>query len=278
MFSTILGKSDIAVHALASGSSGNATLVKAGDTNLLIDAGLPLRKLSQAMARYGVGVNNLDAILLTHEHADHSSGAGPISRRTGAPIVANARTLDAYAFRDALPVATQLLRTGGTLGIGSLSVRSFAVSHDAVEAVGFVVETHDCRVAYFTDAGMPTEELRGAIRGAKLAVMEANHDIDWLLRGPYTPEMKARVAAPTGHLSNGDCADLLAERLDEGGPLCVWLAHLSRVNNSPSLARRTVTARVKERTDVPFSLEVALRDHPSVSWRSGARAVQLSLL
>ena len=278
MFNTIYHKQDIRVYALASGSSGNATLVCAGETNVIIDAGLPLRKLAQAMARCGVGANNLDAILLTHEHVDHSSGAGPLARRTGAPIITNAATLQAYAYREELPFATRVLLTGGEIGIGALGVRSFAVSHDAVETVGFVLEKHGCRVAYFTDAGMPTMELRSAVRGANLAVMEANHDIDWLLRGPYSAEMKSRVASTTGHLSNSDCADLIAERLEEGGPLSVWLAHLSRVNNSPSLARRSVTQRVREQTRVPFNVEVALRDHPSVNWQSGARAVQLSLL
>jgi len=117
-----------------------------------------------------------------------------------------------------------------------------------------------------------------ALRGASLAVVEANHDPDWLLRGPYTREMKERVASPTGHLSNSDCAGMLADRLEEGGPFCVWLAHLSRVNNSVSLARRTVLEQIAKRTSTPFHLEVALRDQPSVSWHAGARAVQLSLL
>lgn len=269
---------DVRVHALASGSSGNAVLVQAGTTNLLIDAGLPLRTLAPLLSRRGIAANGLDAILLTHEHTDHSCGAGPLSRRCGAPIVANAATLDAYAGREELPFTATELPTGSEMGIGEIGVRSFPVSHDAVDAVGFILEVGQTRITYFTDCGCRTPALQEALCGANLAIVEANHDIDWLWRGPYTEEMKARVASPTGHLSNADCADLLAERLEEGGSLCVWLAHLSRVNNSPALARRSVLARIAEQTRVPVSLEVALRDHPSVSWRRGARAVQLHLL
>jgi phosphoribosyl 1,2-cyclic phosphodiesterase len=269
---------DVTVHALASGSSGNAMLIQAGGSSLLIDAGIGVRSLSAMLAKRGVSDGRLDAILLTHEHTDHSIGAGPMARRCGAPIVANRATLDAYAERDELGFDSAELATGGEMTIGAFVVRSFPVPHDAVEAVGYVLECGPTRIAYFTDAGSRTPAMAEALRRASLAVVEANHDLEWLLRGPYTREMKARVASPTGHLSNADCADLIAERLEEGGPLCVWLAHLSRVNNSAALARRSVGARIASATPVPFHLDVALRDQPSVSWRSGARAVQLSLL
>jgi phosphoribosyl 1,2-cyclic phosphodiesterase len=253
-------------------------LVQAGGTNILIDAGLPLRTLSPLLSRRGVGISNLDAILLTHEHTDHSSGAGPLSRRFGAPVVANSATLREYAQREPLPFTTRELPTGGELGVGAIGVRSFPVPHDAVDAVGYVLKIGTVQITYFTDAGSPTSELREALRGANLAIVEANHDVEWLWRGSYTREMKERVASPTGHLSNVDCADLLAELLEESGSLCVWLAHLSRVNNSPSLARRSVLERIAQQTRVPLALEVALRDHPSVNWQAGSKSVQLALL
>ena len=270
--------SEIRVHSLASGSSGNAMLIQAGHTNLLLDAGLPMRSLSAHLAKRGVGVKDLDAILLTHEHIDHVTGAGAMARRTGAPLVANAATLQAYARRDELPFATRELPTGHTMEIAGVVVRSFAVSHDAAETVGYVLEVGTQRIAYFTDTGHITPTMRDALAGATFAIVEANHDFDWLMRGPYSDEMKARVASPTGHLSNADCAEMLAQRLEDGGPMCVWLAHLSRVNNSPSLAKRSVTARVRALTQTAFSLEVALRDHPSLTWHSGKQAVQLTLL
>ena len=278
MFQLTPSGSDVRVHALASGSSGNAMLVQSGDTSLLIDAGLGVRALSAMIAKRGVVDSQLDAILLTHEHTDHSIGAGPMARRTGAPIVCNAATLRAYSERDDLAFGSIELSTGGELAIGAFGVRSFPVPHDAVEAVGYVLECGRTRIAYFTDAGSRTPAIREALAGSTFAIVEANHDLEWLLRGPYTREMKTRVASPTGHLSNDDCADLIAERLEEGGPMCLWLAHLSRVNNSVSLARRAVKERIARQTHVPFHLDVALRDQPSVSWRSGARGLQLSLL
>src|SRR5262249_25155754 len=123
-----------------------------------------------------------------------------------------------------------------------------------------------------------TEVMQQALLGAKLEIVEANYDVEWLRRGPYSEELKARVASGTGHLSNMDCAEMIVRRLESEGALCVWLAHLSRINNSPSLAKRPVLAQVAKQTGVPFTLEVALRDHPSVSWRAGEKAVQLSLL
>jgi phosphoribosyl 1,2-cyclic phosphodiesterase len=278
MFNFTSTAPDITVHALASGSSGNAMLVQGGGTSLLIDAGLGVRALSAMLAKRGVVDGKLDAVLLTHEHTDHSIGAGPIARRTGARIVANRATLSAYGGRDELGSPSEELATGAEIAIGAFSVRSFPVPHDAAEPVGYVLSCGRSRIAYVTDAGCRTAAMAEALRCVSLAIVEANHDLEWLRRGPYSPEMKARVASSTGHLCNDDCADLLAERLEEGGPTCVWLAHLSRVNNSAALARRAVRQRVAARTSVPFFLEIALRDQPSVSWRSAARAVQLSML
>lgn len=277
MFHLNASSSDVRVHALASGSSGNAYLVQAGETNLLLDAGLSQRMLASHLARFGVGAAGLEAILLTHEHVDHSGSAGAMSRRATAPMVANAATLQAASARAEQAFATFELPTGTERGFGCIGVRSFAVPHDAVEPVGYVLEIGRQRIVYCTDVGSVTPEVQAALQGATLAIVEANHDLAWLLRGPYTPDMKRRVASPTGHLSNADCADLLAQRLVEGGPLTVWLAHLSRVNNSPALARRSVLAQIAAQTTVPLALEIALRDHPSVSWRSGSKAVQTSM-
>jgi phosphoribosyl 1,2-cyclic phosphodiesterase len=274
MFHLNLTQSDVRVHALASGSSGNAYLVQAGSTNLLLDAGLSQRMLASHLARFGVGADGLEAILLTHEHVDHSASAGAMSRRAAAPVVANAATLQAAAQRTDQVFATSELPTGAERGFGCIGIRSFPVPHDAVEPVGYILEVGRKRIVYCTDVGSVTPEVQAALKGASLAIVEANHDLAWLLRGPYTPAMKERVASPTGHLSNAASADLIAHRLVEGGPLTVWLAHLSRVNNSPALARRSVQAQVTTQTSVPFALEIALRDHPSVSWRSGKQAIQ----
>lgn len=264
------------VYSLASGSSGNVMLVQYGETNLLIDAGLTLKRISPFLAKHGVA--KLDAVLLTHEHTDHASGAGAVCRKTRAPLVANAATLQAYAERDSIFCPMQELSTEDDIAFGSLRVRSFPILHDAAAPAGYILTAGETRIAYCTDVGSVTREVREAFRGVSLAIIEANHDLLWLKNGPYTPDMKARVASDTGHLSNDDCASLMLETLEETGPCTIWLAHLSRVNNSPSLARRTVRDRLLAQTKVPFTLEIALRDHPSVCWQKGRKAVQLSLL
>lgn len=277
MFHLNLSEPEVRVHALASGSSGNAFLVQAGETHLLLDAGLSTRLLATHLARCGVGAAGLEAILLTHEHVDHAASAGAMSRRAAAPVVANAATLEAVTQRTELAFSASELATGGERGFGCIGVRSFPIPHDAVAPVGYVLEVGRQRIVYCTDVGSVTLEVQAALEDANLAIVESNHDLAWLLRGPYTPEMKERVASSTGHLSNADCADMVARRLIEGGPLTVWLAHLSRVNNSPSLARRSALTRIAAQTSVPYALEIALRDHPSVSWRSGSRAVQTAM-
>ncbi len=267
------------VVALASGSSGNATLVRSGNVALLIDAGVGPRKLAGLLGSRGVHAGDISAILVTHEHIDHISGLAAASRRNNAPVIGNSETLHACKARIQEEFECIELSAGSEMELGHLSIKSFSVPHDAANPVGYVVSTPVAAVAMITDAGSVTQPMRIALEHVNLAIVEANHDIEMLRRGPYTREMKARVEGPLGHLSNDACADLIAERLSDGGSLTVWLAHLSRINNSPSLARRSVTNRIKAGTDVPFVLDVALRDSPSATWKSDSRAgaVQLQM-
>ena len=266
----------VEVHALGSGSSGNATLVGLEGRYLLIDAGIGARRLMAWLRKCGVQDGSLEAILITHEHEDHIRAAPSLCKRLAAPVVANRATLQAMAMR-AEPPRTVELETGCEFAIGPFRVRSFPVLHDAADPVGYVVEAGGTQIAYATDLGCATPEVAGALKGAHLCVIEANHDLEWLLRGPYPPHMKARVASDAGHLCNMAAAELIAQRLDEGGPATVWLAHLSAVNNSPALARRTVEAALVKRVRVPARVDVALRDQPSLVWRPGDTVIQRSL-
>ncbi len=266
----------IEVHSLASGSSGNAVLIRADGRGLLIDAGLSARTLGAALHARGIAPHALDGILLTHEHDDHFRGASRLSARMHCAVVANRATLQAADTRTELGLVKEL-PTGGEIALGPFRARSFCISHDAAEPVGYVVEVGGVKVAYATDCGCPCAPLREALRGADLCILESNHDREWLRRGPYPPHMKARVASDLGHLSNEDAAGLIAERLEENGPATVWLAHLSAVNNSPSFARRYMLAELSARTLVPCVLEIALRDRPSVVWTPGRVPVQPSL-
>jgi phosphoribosyl 1,2-cyclic phosphodiesterase len=266
----------VEVHALASGSSGNSALVIAEGQALLIDAGISARRLSAGLKARNVFPGALKGVILTHEHDDHIKGIELICKKLDAPLVANHATIAACSERMELPEIV-VLPSGNETRIGLFTVRSFRVSHDAVEPVGYVIQAGNCRIFYATDCGCLSTEMRLAMVGASLCILESNHDVEWLRRGPYPPHMKARVAGDTGHLSNLDAANLLADRLESCGPASIWLAHLSAINNSPSLARRFVTSAIKSATRTPFTLDIALRDHPSVMWRSGQTAVQRSL-
>ncbi len=269
---------EIRVCALASGSSGNAVVVTAGNESLLIDAGLSAQTVANRCKRIGVSPETLRGILLTHEHHDHSCGAGIIARRYGIPIISNEATLTACAERDSLTHPNHVLPTGESQSFGAFDVQSFPIPHNAAEPVGYALTLGACKIFYATDVGSITPALQSALSDANLIVLEANHDLQWLLHGSYTPEMKARVASPIGHLSNAECGTALAQRLKEETPCTIWLAHLSRINNSPALAKRTVLECIGKSTTTPYKLEVALRDQPSLTWRYGSQAHQLSLL
>jgi phosphoribosyl 1,2-cyclic phosphodiesterase len=266
----------VQVHSLASGSSGNAVLITSDERGLLIDAGISGRALSAGMRARGIRADQLDGVLLTHEHDDHMRGAEQICKKMNAPIIANRATLEAANRRAELAIV-QELASGDEVALGPFVARSFRVPHDAAEPVGYVVSVHGIRIACVTDAGRVTRSMREALKGAHLCIIESNHDVDWLMRGPYPHTMKARIAGENGHLSNKDAVELMHGRLEEDGPCAFWLAHLSDVNNSPRFARKFVLNELKSRTSTPFNMEIALRDRPSVSWRLGATAVQRSL-
>jgi len=261
----------LTVHALASGSSGNAILIQSGEGSLLIDAGVAGRTLAAWLASRRA--TPFHGILLTHEHDDHLRGADSISRRFQAPVVSTRGTLEAASARRELPRAAEL-EAGGETALGPFRVRSFPVPHDAADPVGYVVEADGVRIVCATDLGCPTAPVRHALRGAHLCILESNHDEEWLRLGPYPALMKARVAGDRGHLSNRCAAEMIVQRLEEDGPATFWLAHLSAVNNSPSLARRHAEATVAAATRVPAQIGVALRDRPSLVWTPGASAVQ----
>jgi phosphoribosyl 1,2-cyclic phosphodiesterase len=203
----------VRVVSLASGSSGNAFLVEAGDTVILIDAGLSMRRLSYALSQLGLNLREVQAVLLTHEHSDHTRGLEMLSWRCGLPVVGNEATLAAVG-----PDRhrARVLPTGGALEIGSVRVRSFALPHDGCEPVGYCLEHEGVRVCLATDLGYAPETLKEHVRDSDLVILEANHDLDRLIRGPYPQRLKQRITSRVGHLSNEQTAD---GATDSEGPL-----------------------------------------------------------
>jgi len=265
------------VKSLATGSSGNVILVQAGETSLLVDCGLPTRIVEDYLRQSAVDPASLSGILLTHEHSDHIQSAGVMARRYNVPIVTNKRTLEEG--RDALggDVPWLELATGSCRTVGDIEVASFPVPHDAIDPVGYFLSYRNWGVCIILDAGKPAYEMRQPLRQADLVIIEANHDRERLLAGPYTRILKTRILSEAGHLSNVEAAQLLAETAT-GRHKWAWLAHLSEVNNSPRLAMRTVRHYLHHEGIGGIELAISRRDYPSAYWSSDSAAWQESLL
>ena len=237
----------LTVQSLGSGSSGNALLIDTGEAAVIVDCGLGPRALDAGLRAVGRRLSQIQAVLLTHEHADHIKGlTGAI--KAGVPVVTTGGT--ARAVGVALPTWQEILPWRPLLFAG-FTVTALAISHDAAEPCGFVVTGGGGTVTIVTDVGFPDPALRDPLAAADLIVLEANHDEAMLRRGPYPPHLKRRVLSRLGHLSNADCAGLLGESLAAGSASrTIWLAHLSQTNNRPELARQTVAGSLATRGQV----------------------------
>lgn len=267
------------VHCLASGSSGNALLVVSDEGALLVDAGIGVRTLKRWCGDFGVALESLSGVLVTHEHGDHSVGAVPLAVRYKVPIIATPGTLAALQNSDKRDFPRRELSPGNELGVGAFGVRALLTTHDSAEPCGFRVEQSGTALVYATDTGSITPGIRDACHGASLLVIEANHDIHRLRFGPYPEHLKSRILARTGHLSNNAAADLVIGHTLEHGPAAVWFAHLSEINNTPGIVRAYWKRRWQEEgcAASPAAVEIAQRDCPSLTWRAGTQAVQKSL-
>lgn len=220
---------------LASGSGGNSLWVDAGGTRILIDAGLPLRETQRRCRENGLDVRDLTDVFLTHEHADHSHGAGILGRRLGVRVHATRGTM--RALRDPPPEELRCaVRADVPVTLPGLTVTPVALPHDAWEPVAYVIDDGSTRAAIVTDLGSAPARVVRALHDLDALVLEMNHDVKMLLEGPYPWSLKQRVRSDVGHLSNAQGAALLAQVL-HGGLRYLVLAHLSEHNNSPKHAR-----------------------------------------
>lgn len=244
---------------LASGSKGNAIWVEGADQAVLIDSGLAGKELKRRLATAGLDIQKLQAIIVSHEHRDHIQGVGVLARSLHLPVYLNAPTRK-QAETLLNKVETQLFRTGSDFVIGSLTIQPFAVSHDCADPVGFTFVRNGIKLGLATDLGVATRLVQQRLSGCHALILEANHDPQMLIDGPYPWELKQRVRSRHGHLSNFDTAELLAavshSRLQH-----VVLAHLSETNNHPDLALETVRAAFSA-APPELNLSAASQDQP----------------
>jgi phosphoribosyl 1,2-cyclic phosphodiesterase len=278
---------------LASGSKGNATVIAAGNTRILVDAGLSCRELLKRMAAVGEEPEQLNAILITHEHLDHVAGLAVLARRLKVPVFFTEQTHRAWvrmltprttmsyakwleklqaereaaaepvsvmaaeeveespvkekADPSALP-AVEYFRAGQSFSIGEIDINPFTIPHDAADPCGFVfhARTESIRMAVATDLGYVPPNVKQALKGVDVLLLESNHDLEMLKDGPYPWSVKQRVLSRVGHLSNDAAAEFLMRDYD-GGAHTIVLGHLSEKNNLPELARLAAEQAIGER-------------------------------
>ncbi|MBJ6726225.1 MBL fold metallo-hydrolase [Geomesophilobacter sediminis] len=219
---------------LASGSKGNSLYVEAGDCKLLIDSGLSARETQLRLAGIGVKGEELDGILVTHEHSDHVGGVGPLARKLKIPVFASAKTHRAAAHQVKKVEAVEF-EPGTPFTLKGVHIDPFPVTHDACDPCGFRIRAGEGDIGFATDLGIVTRLVLEKLKGCRALVLEFNHDEEMLQNGPYPWHLKQRIRSRHGHLSNAEATvlleELLHDRLDG-----VFLSHLSEVNNAPDLA------------------------------------------
>lgn len=225
---------------LGSGSEGNALVVQAGRTTVLLDCGFSLGETLQRLARLGLAAEDVQAVVVSHEHGDHLSGVARLARKYRLPVYLTHGTL--RAGRMALAELDTLIEIDahGPFAIGDLEVQPVVVPHDAGEPVQYVFGDGQRRLGVLTDTGYVTPHIRAMLDGCAALVLECNHDTDMLARGDYPLRLKQRVAGSYGHLSNAAAAELLAS-LDQRPLQHVVAAHISRKNNTPQLAAQALS-------------------------------------
>ncbi len=246
---------------LGSGSKGNAILMQAGKTRVLIDAGFSTRLMSKRLSCIGVDPRSIEAAIITHEHIDHAKGAAAGAKKWGWQLYATQGTMGAcIGLADA---NTRSIASNGTFEIGDIEIRTVVTSHDAEEPIAIIAtgKPTGVRAAIVYDLGTMTEAVAKAMERVEILILESNHDGEMLRNGPYPPMLQRRIAGREGHLSNRAAA-IAAAGCAHRGLAHVVLAHLSEVNNSQRLANDTME-RALRRTSFKGQISTGLQDAPS---------------
>lgn len=241
------------VSILASGSSGNLTLLETERTRILVDAGLGKRETLARLAAVGLEVHHLDAVLITHEHSDHCNGLPQVLGLWKAPLYVTEPTM--AELKRILPETfgkrlrgVESIQSGQRFTVGDIDVHAFAIPHDAVDPIGFTFRTNGTKVAICTDLGYMPELVKVHLRESDCLILESNHDLEMLKVGPYPWVVKQRVLSRTGHLSNHAVSEFLADPdgFDSRARFLV-LAHISQENNNPYVVRLCAEEALRRR-------------------------------
>ena len=231
--------------SLASGSDGNSFYIGTANTNILIDAGLSGKQIEKNLASIDVRADQIDAIFITHEHADHIKGAGILSRRYNIPLYATGGTWDYIESKEALGKIDRrnkrYVYSEEKCILNDMQIHPFEIPHDTIEPVAYSIYAYDHKICLATDIGHVTPVIKENLLDASAILLESNHDVEMLKDGPYPENLKRRILGKKGHLSNHSAGELLCDIRTERLQY-VFLGHLSKENNCPTLAYNTVKA------------------------------------
>ena len=261
--------------SIASGSSGNCIYIGSDHHHILIDDGISGKKVTEGLNSLEIRPEELDGVLVTHEHADHVKGLGVLARRYGLPIYATEGTIgrirEDRSLGDIPEELFQTIGEGRDFCLGDLEIHPFAVPHDAAEPVAYRVTCGDRRTAVVTDLGEFDERIIGELQNLDTVLVEANHDIRMLQAGPYPYSLKRRILGERGHICN-EAAGQLITRILHDNMREILLGHLSKENNYPELALETVKTEITlgdtQYSGSDFLIRIAPRDHRSacIAW------------
>lgn len=259
---------------LGSGSSGNCAYLECDETRLLIDAGLSGRQIRQRLLTIGRAPESLNGILITHEHSDHIQGLTGLAAKLKIPVYCNRQTRDAIATQLEAELEFRLFETGASFELGSVSIDSFSVPHDAYDPVGFLIRTDGANIGFLTDLGHATKLVRERVRQANVLVLETNHDLKMLqddVRRPWS--VKQRIVSRHGHLCNDAAADLAVE-IVSADLEHLYLGHLSGDCNRPELAHAAVSQKLQAVGATHVNVVAAAQDVPcaTLTYSRPARA------
>ncbi len=251
------------LRVIASSSSGNAAFLRLGEQRLLLDAGVPIARIEAALSDIDERIEDLGAVLITHEHTDHIQGLAALhARRPDLPIYCTPGTARQLARRCGVTTTRDLLPNTPLQPLPGVTVTPFPTSHDAAQPVGLRLHTPTCALALATDLGTWDDATAQALQGCQLLLLEANYCPDLLAKSRYPTFLRRRIAGPRGHLSNKQSQRLL-QRLLHPGLQHVLLAHLSEENNLPERALEIVSEALHPLPYTPPRLQAARRTLPS---------------
>ncbi len=236
--------------SLASGSSGNCYYLGTETYGILIDAGIGIRTIKKTLKEFSIALDTIKAVFITHDHADHIKAVGHLGEKMNIPIYTTTLIHEginkSYCMTEKLNTSVRILEKQQPMQLNDFTIESFEVPHDGTDNVGYCIEIDGRIFSFLTDLGEITNTAAKYICKAHYLIIEANYDEEMLKMGPYPKHLKERIISKTGHMSNVDTADFLAENITEHLQH-IWLCHLSKDNNHPELAYKTVEWKLKNK-------------------------------